>query len=146
MCGIAGIIPTKLRQLASDLGIERHVRFVGMIPYLDMPLWYNLSDAVVMVPRSDGMPNSLLEAMACGTVPILARLPQYAELLQHGVNGFLVNPHDEELAQAVLMVLSDPGMKARMGVTNRTTIIDIGDQDREMSRMEEWYHKLAIRV
>jgi glycosyltransferase involved in cell wall biosynthesis len=65
---------------------------VGSIPHAEMPLWQNLAEAVVMVPRSDGMPNSLLEAMACGAVPVLNRLPQYAELIRHGENGLFVDP------------------------------------------------------
>jgi glycosyltransferase involved in cell wall biosynthesis len=132
----------RLRQLAVDLGLADCVRFIGAIPYSEMPLWYNLADAVVMVPRSDGLPNSLLETMACGAVPVLNRLPQYAELISHGENGLLVDP-EGDLVGALVGVLSDPGMKAHIGRANRAKVTEVADQEREMSRMEDWYIRLA---
>lgn len=132
-----------LRRLAATLGVADHVRFVGAIPYPEMPLWYNLADAVVMVPRSDGLPNSLLEAMACGAVPILNALPQYAEMISHGKNGYLVDPERGDLAEVLVRVLLDPGLRQRMGQANLMKVMSLADQDREMSRMEDWYFRLA---
>ncbi len=134
---------TGLRRLASDLGLADRVRFLGTIPHSQMPLWLNLADAVVMVPRSDGMPNTLLEAMACGTVPILNRLPQYAEIISHGMNGFLVDPDDGDLAGAVIGVLRDAGLRRDVAMRNRTRVREVGDQQREMSKMETLYWNLA---
>jgi glycosyltransferase involved in cell wall biosynthesis len=133
----------RLRARVADLGIADRVRFVGAIPFADMPLWYNLADAVVMVPRSDGLPNSLAEAMACGAVPVLNRLPQYAELISHGENGFLVDPEQGDLVGALVGVLSDIGMKAHIARANRAKVTAVADQDQEMSRMEDWYFRLA---
>ena len=92
-----------------------------------------------MVPRSDGMPNSLWEAMACGAVPVLADLPQYREVIGQGKNGFLVKPAPEELAEALLSLLNDPKGRERMAHVNRTLVTDLADQNREMARMEGWY-------
>jgi glycosyltransferase involved in cell wall biosynthesis len=133
----------KLRRLAAALGVSDHVRFVGAIPYPEMPLWYNLADAMVMVPLSDGLPNSLVEAMACGAVPVLNRLPQYAELVSHGENGFLVDPEDGDLTGALVGALSDPAVKERIARANRAKVTALADQDREMARMEEWYLRLV---
>jgi len=132
-----------LRRLASELGVTDRVKFLGSIPYHEMPGWFNLAEAVVMVPRSDGMPSTLLEAMACGTVPVLNRLPQYAELVQHGVNGFLVDPEQGDLAGALVGALSDPVMRREMAQRNRAIVTEGADQDREMSRMQSEYRLLA---
>jgi glycosyltransferase involved in cell wall biosynthesis len=132
-----------LRRLAAALGVADQVRFVGAIPYPEMPLWYNLADAVVMVPRSDGLPNSLLEAMACGAVPILNALPQYAEVIEHGENGYLVDLERGGLADVLVRVLRDPGLRQRIGQANMAKVASLADQDREMSRMEDWYFRLA---
>jgi glycosyltransferase involved in cell wall biosynthesis len=88
------------------------------------------------------MPNTLWEAMACGAVPVLNRLPQYAGLVRHGVNGFLVDP-DGDLVGALAGLLSDPELRASMGVRNRELACAQGDQDREMAHMEAWYRRLA---
>jgi glycosyltransferase involved in cell wall biosynthesis len=132
-----------LRRLAAALGVADGVWFVGAIPFPEMPLWYNLADAVVMVPRSDGLPNSLLEAMACGAVPVLNALPQYAEMISQGENGYLVDSEGGDLVEALVRVLSDPGLRRRIGQANLAKVMRVADQDREMSRMEDWYFRLA---
>lgn len=132
-----------LARLARDLGVEEHVRFIGAVPYDEMPRWYNLADVVVMTPRSDGMPNSLLETMACGTVPVLARLEPYEGLVRDGVNGFLVEADPAAIGRALATVIADEGLRGRIGEANRAAVKDGGDQDEEMARMEGWYRRLA---
>jgi glycosyltransferase involved in cell wall biosynthesis len=132
-----------LRRLAADLGVAERVLFVGAIPYQDMPLWMNLAEALVMVPQSDGMPNSLLEAMACGTVPVLSQLPQYAEVIRHGLNGFLVEPKPDAIAEGLVKALSAGIDRASIAERNRRFVMEAADQDREMARMEGWYAELA---
>ncbi|MER3422144.1 MAG: hypothetical protein C4293_01810, partial [Nitrospiraceae bacterium] len=134
-----------LRRLAQDLRVDDHLRLVGCIPYSIMPYWFNLADAVVMLPRSDGMPNSLLEAMACGAVPILNKLPQYTELIHDGMNGFLVDAN-RDLARVLIYVLSDSSMKNGIMVKNRTLVMEMADQDREMLKMEFLYSDLAAHA
>lgn len=135
---------TELRQLANQLGVSSHVRFVGEIPYEEMPSWYNLANVVVMVPQSDGMPNSLWEAMACGSVPVLSNLPQYSEVIQHGVNGFLVDLQGSDLEETLMHVLSDSSIRARITPMNLVRVKESGDQDQEMGRMERWYEQLVM--
>ncbi|MEW6542985.1 MAG: glycosyltransferase family 4 protein [Nitrospirota bacterium] len=132
-----------LKRLTADLHIAELVRFVGAIPHEQMPLWLNLAEAMVMVPRSDGMPNTLLEGMACGAVPVLARLPQYDEVVRHGDNGFLVETDPLALATGILQALADPRKRRRIVEHNRTLVSEVGDQDREMDRLESWYADLA---
>lgn len=132
----------RLRALASELGVKDHVRFLDAIPYAEMPGWYNMADAVVMVPRSDGMPSTLLEAMACGAVPVLSRLPQYDELIRHRHNGLFVDLDAGDLAGALVEALGD-GVKPAMAERNRRLVTDVADQDKEMARMEQHYLELA---
>lgn len=132
-----------LKDLARDLGVEEQVRFMGAIAYEEMPRLYNLADVVVMTPRSDGMPNSLLETMACGTVPVLARLEQYEGLVRHGVNGLLVEADPAAIAGALAAVIADDGLRRRIGEANRAVVQARGDQDQEMAKMEAWYRRLA---
>ncbi len=132
-----------LRRLASDLGVADRVTFTGAIPYDEMPVWFNLAEAVVMMPRSDGMPNTLWESLACGAVPVLADLPQYADVIAHGVNGWLAKPDPGEVAEHVLRVMSDKTGRERMAERNALLAQERADQDREMSRMEGWYAELA---
>ena len=132
----------RLRALASELGVKDHVRFLDAISYAEMPGWYNMADAVVMVPRSDGMPSTLLETMACGAVPVLSRLPQYDELIRDRDNGFLVELEPDALAGALVDALA-AGVRPSMAERNRRLVTDVADQDKEMARMQQHYLELA---
>jgi glycosyltransferase involved in cell wall biosynthesis len=132
----------ELRTLVSNLNLEDHVRFIGSIPYSDMPLWMNLAHIMVMVPQSDGMPNTLWEAMACGALPVLNRLPQYIEIIEDGINGLLVEPEPEDMARVILQALATPELKTKAKIRNRELVKAIADQDQEMARMEGWYGSL----
>jgi glycosyltransferase involved in cell wall biosynthesis len=132
----------QLRALVSDLNLDDHVRFIGSIPYPDMPLWMNLAHIMIMVPQSDGMPNTLWEAMACGALPVLNRLPQYAEVIEDGINGLLVEPEPADIAKVILQALASPELKTKAELRNRELVQTMADQDQEMARMEGWYESL----
>jgi glycosyltransferase involved in cell wall biosynthesis len=102
----------------------------------------NLAHIMVMVPQSDGMPNTLWEAMACGALPVLNRLPQYIEIIEDGINGLLVEPEPEDMARVILQALASPELKTKAELRNRELVQTMADQDQEMARMEGWYGSL----
>jgi glycosyltransferase involved in cell wall biosynthesis len=55
----------RLEEIARASGCAARVRFVGRVDHADMPALYTLAEAVVSVPASDGLPQSLFEALAC---------------------------------------------------------------------------------
>jgi glycosyltransferase involved in cell wall biosynthesis len=134
----------QLRRLVNELRLGPSVRFVGSISYEEMPQWLNLSKIVVMVPRSDGMPNTLLEAMACGAFPVLNRLPQYEGVIRSGWNGLLVDSVAGALSDAMQVVLNSAALEREARRRNRKLIEAIADQDHEMERMVHWYDRLRM--
>jgi glycosyltransferase involved in cell wall biosynthesis len=134
----------QLRKLVSESGLSEQVRFVGAIPHEEMPAYFNLSDIMITVPLSDGMPQSLYEAMACGTFPILGNLPQYQELVRDGVNGRLVSIGDvEALVGAMLWAANHPQERKAAGFINRQGIIEIADKKTQDQFMNGIYDELC---
>jgi glycosyltransferase involved in cell wall biosynthesis len=120
----------KLRTLVAKSGLTEEVRFVGTIRHQEMPAYFNLADIMVAIPPSDGMPQSLYEAMACGTYPVLGNLRQYKELIQDGVNGRLVPVGDiRTLAEVIIHSALDPQQRERAAVINRQRIMEMADKD-----------------
>jgi glycosyltransferase involved in cell wall biosynthesis len=119
-CDILGTGPLKetLQTMAADLQIANQVNFPGAIhevlPYLQR------ASCFVFPSRSEGMPNVLLEAMACALPVIATSVGGIPDIIQHDRNGLLIPSDDvEALTSALLRMLSDNDLAARLGNQGR---------------------------
>ncbi len=130
-----------VRRVAA-LGLQAHVRFVGHVPHEEMPKYYSLAEATVAVPSSDGLPQALLEGMACEVPNIVSLLPRYEELVTHGESAYFVEISAEGIADGVLRVLGDPALRERIARTGREIVAARADLDRDVERVEAKYYEL----
>ena len=72
--------------LIEKLGIEKSVSLTGVLSQHQMADLFKRSRVTVSPSDSDGLPNSLLEAMACGSVPLLGSLDSVSDILMDGQN------------------------------------------------------------
>ncbi len=136
-----GPLRARLESLSVTLGIADSVEFVGV--QVDVAAWLRSSDVVVLPSRWEGMPNSLLEAMASGLPCIATRVSGSEELIQHGINGLLVERDDDAgLAQALLSVLQNPVLGGKYGCAARLTIEEHYSLDHVMGAYLDLYHSL----
>lgn len=66
-----GPLRSSLMEQVVSLGLKSRVRFVGRVPHNDLPDWFRAANRMILPSRSEGVPNVLLETMACG-VPFIA--------------------------------------------------------------------------
>lgn len=119
-----GPLEAELRPQAQALGLQEQVFFWGQQSPQDMPLYYALADVFVFPSVYEPWGLVLNEAMACG-LPIIASPLAGAtrDLVQDGVNGFVVDPRNlAVLADALKRLIADPGLRQRMGEQARRTI------------------------
>jgi glycosyltransferase involved in cell wall biosynthesis len=84
------------------------VTFVGYVPHADLPDWYRAADLTVLPSRSEGIPNVLLESIACGTPFVASRVGGIPEVADPLVDR-LVAPGDRDaLASAIIHALIAP--------------------------------------
>lgn len=77
---------------------------------------YQQADVFVFPSTSEGMPNVVLEAMACGLPVITSRIPGCEELVEDGVNGFLIEPlNKDQLKAALIKLISSPEQRGQLG-------------------------------
>ncbi|HET6724714.1 MAG TPA: glycosyltransferase [Gammaproteobacteria bacterium] len=67
----AGGMVDELYQQVADFGLTDRVRFLGNLPQEQLRSWYGAADALVLATDREGMPNVMLESLACGT-PVVA--------------------------------------------------------------------------
>ncbi len=94
-----------LRTLAAATLPENQCRFVGFVsPEVNRAHFFT-SQIYVSIPSSDGTSMSLLEAMACGAVPVVSDLPANREWIRDGENGIVVRDGNLEEALERSMTL-----------------------------------------
>jgi glycosyltransferase involved in cell wall biosynthesis len=120
---IAGIGPLKaqLADMAEALDLRESVEFVGL--QSDVVAVLHRASIATLPSRWEGMPNAILEAMACGLPCVATRVSGTEDIITHEVNGLLVEPEDSQaLAQALLALLRDPERSSAYGKAARERI------------------------
>jgi len=100
-----------------------HVDFLGSLSPGQIKALYRSAVVFVLPSHAEGMPNTILEAMAHGLPVVATTVGSIAEVVEHGVGGYLLPPGDAEaLATALLSLLRDPQAALSMGEHNRAVV------------------------
>ncbi len=103
--------------------IRNQVRVVPFVTRDQMPGIYAEHDIFVFPSLVEGMPLTLLEAMAAGMPVVTTESNGMADVVEDGVNGLVVRPADApELAEAVRQLVASPTLRERLGRTGQETM------------------------
>jgi L-malate glycosyltransferase len=133
-----------LVELAQTLGIGDIVTFAGRLPHsADLHPLFEIS---VLCSLSEGLSNSILEAMAAGNPVVATRVGAAADAVVDGETGRLVPPADPAaLAAAIEELLADPARARRMGEAGRARARERYAADAVIPKLEALYEELAGR-
>jgi glycosyltransferase involved in cell wall biosynthesis len=122
--------------------------FVDLMPVQTRPQMAELfrrARLAVSPSNHDGTPNTLLEAMACGCLPIAGDLESLHEWITPGVNGLLVNPNEPvELAEAILQGLAQDHLQLQALSINQEMIAKRADHQAVMHAAVNFYKQLIV--
>lgn len=140
---VDGELVAEVKARVRAAGAERDVHFVERTH--DVPGWLRASDVFVLPSRREGLPNALLEAMACGVPCVVSRLPGVTDaVIDDGVNGLLVPAGDPgALEGALRQLLGDPAAALELGRRGRQTVVQNYSIAQTASRTLELYASLA---
>ena len=115
----------RLSRLATDLGIEDRVRFMGAVPHEDLPAHLRSMDLLVSTPWTPRLSLAPLEAMACGVPVVTTAAGGNLDTVLDGTTGLHVPQRDTEaLAQAIrALATSDGALLRRLGDAGRTRML-----------------------
>ncbi len=130
-------------QWIRQLGIERSVGLLPAVPHAQMADIYRQAQVSVSMGVHDGTPNTLLESMACGCLPVAGDLESIREWIKPGRNGLLVDAADpESLARAILEGLNNKNLRQEAAGINQRLISERADYARCMAAAERFYEKI----
>lgn len=134
---------SNLERLAVEKGLTKQVRFLGWVERKALVELYRRADVFVTATTWEGMPNTVLEAMACGLPVVGTRASGLTELVRDGVNGYLVDTHDvAELTTRLAELIDNPYERQRMGKESRK----IAEQEFAWETIAEQYELIYQRL
>lgn len=125
------------------LNLAERVTLMPRQSRVQMAELFRWAQLTVSPTTHDGTPNTLLEAMACGSLPVAGDLESIREWIVPGLNGLLVdtrNPSD--LAQAILLGLEQDELRERAARMNQRMILERAEHGRVMQAAGEFYREL----
>jgi D-inositol-3-phosphate glycosyltransferase len=119
--------PDRMRELAHYLGIEHIVRFEPPCPQAELARWYRAATALIAPSHSESFGLVALEAQACGTPVIAARVGGLRTVVRDGMSGIGVDGHDPaEYARAIRGLADDPARLRDLGEGARRHAVAFG--------------------
>lgn len=107
--------PTALSDLSTRLGIDDVVRFVPTVSQRELADWYAAASVVCVPSHNESFGLVAIEAQACGTPVVAARVGGLSTAVSDGVTGILVDGHDPvDYAAAIHPLLTDPDAREAM--------------------------------
>lgn len=121
----------RLERLADDLGIAGQVRFHGTQSSVEVASLLARAHAFILTSQTaangdmEGIPVSLMEAMACGLPVISTRHSGIPELIEDGVSGLLTDERDSSaIAEAIQRLIADRHLAAALGTAARNRVLE----------------------
>jgi glycosyltransferase involved in cell wall biosynthesis len=147
---LGGVRPGSDTELVTVFRKQNQEVPVFQLPYVSLeetPAFYALMDVLLMPSRRDGLPNALLEGMACQRPIVATSVGGIPDAIQDGENGLLVPPDDPDaIVAAVKRLLDNPGLSRRLGHAARATVLREFTPQIELESTLALYNKLLGEV
>lgn len=132
----------ELKQVGAQLLSRGNLMFTGY--RMDVPDILRDADLFVLPSLKEGLPNTILEAMAIEKPVIATEVCGIPEVIRDGVNGFLTPPRSiSALVNAIVALLSDEPRRQEMGKKGRELIVEKFSLDKMIEQYEQLCYKVA---
>jgi glycosyltransferase involved in cell wall biosynthesis len=141
----SGSFEAEYRRQVRELGVEEMVVFTGF--RRDIPDLMAAADVLVLPSVAEAFGLVLAEALYLGTPVVASRVGGIPEIVRDGVDGLLVPPGSPEaLAQALLEVSQDEGLRQRLAGAGRERMIETFRFEPMMRRYEALYQEMLVET
>jgi colanic acid/amylovoran biosynthesis glycosyltransferase len=143
-----GPLQPELEMLAAGLGIFKNVHFIGFLSQPKLMELYATSHLFLHPSETppdqnqEGVPNSILEAMATGLPVAATQHGGIPEAVEHGRTGWLVPEEDHvALANGMQEIARSPRVLTEMGLRARAAVADRFEQEAQIDQLESFYEE-----
>ncbi len=132
----------ELKKTVRELGLEDRVRFLGK--RRDVAAVMQSLDALVVNSKSEAFVIVALEAMACGTPVVATEVGGIREMIEHGVNGWLVPFGDEQLlSEALITFNQQPEMRSALSEAGKRIVAERFHVEKFIEDLEDFFEQSA---
>jgi glycosyltransferase involved in cell wall biosynthesis len=137
-------VDVAIQKELKNKGLEKNYSLLNKIQFEDMPYYYSAADMMISISSNDSLPNTMLEAMACGCPVIMGDIPQIRDWITDGENGYLCPVRNsKKLAECIINVIENPQRLNEKFIKENLTRIK---QDVESSKMSEEIKQLVVNL
>jgi glycosyltransferase involved in cell wall biosynthesis len=117
------------------------VQFAGRVD--DAGRYFQAADLFVLPSSTEGLSNSLLEAMSCALPVLATNVGGAPDVIEQDIHGHLIPPDDlDALQQGLETLLADQSLRFRLGAAARKRILSDFSLDSVSERISALYHRL----
>lgn len=107
-----GELKEEIKLFIQKSNLHNQIDFVGWINHNDLPIYLNQIRLLIIPSHTEGLPNVMLEAMACGTVVLATPVGTITDVITSGKTGFIMESNSPDcIRENVLAVMKDPNLE-----------------------------------
>lgn len=137
--------PERYEALAHELGIADRCEFLGWITGEDKEKLFGRVGVYCLPSKREGMPMSVLEAMAHGIPTVATPVGGVPQVINDGIDGFIMPVDDEEKLSAILLRLAgSPELRERVGLAARNRVASEFNIDKNIEALTNLYKAVLL--
>ncbi|MGB3459366.1 MAG: glycosyltransferase family 4 protein [Halobacteriota archaeon] len=139
-----GPLKGNIEQKIQNLNLRKNITIMNFVPNSNLPKIYQNSDVFVLPSINEGVPRTILEAMACGLPIVCTALPQLINIVEGC--GFLVPLRDPQaLADAIFRIISDKELAQKLGENGRKKVVENYSWEDTVKRTINLYEEIICQ-
>ncbi|CAD6494696.1 MAG: D-inositol-3-phosphate glycosyltransferase [Candidatus Argoarchaeum ethanivorans] len=140
-----GPLKGNIEQMIRDLNLSKNIIMKEFVPNSKLPEIYQNSDVFVLPSLNEGVPRTILEAMACGIPVVCTKLPQLVDVVDGC--GLLVPVEDSQaLAEGISKIVFDRELAQKFGKNGRAKVVENYSWKDTVKKTVQLYEELSQEV
>lgn len=146
IAGVDGNVAEALREFIADRNLTENIRLTGPLKRDEVMRELSQARCLALASRMDTSPNVITEAHAAGLPVVATRTGGISEMVEDGIDGFLVDLNDEEaMADRMDRLLADRNLAINMGSSGRKKVMTLNVADDVVGRYKQFIEEVLMR-